>query len=449
MRNLRQLFLPAGLTLALTLPAVAQIEDFRIDMLDGADPGFVAVPPNLFIADIHVGVASDDTWIASGIRGDAMGGALLRYQSNGSLLVPGNANRHVTFVSRPQPRNGDARFNDVGVATAGGWCPPSPEVIATGAVVSAGWFRTPPANQDSPSVDGWVMRVVLDLSSTAFTREQCNLYDPDFPPADAFPLLMVNCGGGTGVATLDYPAVVTLKWGVYGVPWGVLGEFFEEQGGDAPELPGFAAMIGSDGFRRIARITGNLEINGVDLFAFHMDDPAAFSATTINGSGIDTQLFLFNENGRAIVFNDNAAGQNLQSLLTPQFAQSPGTYYLAVSRYDRDPLNPSNVPIWTDTPRDGERPPDGQGANNPILASWSGATGAGGNYAIYLTGATTLCTGDVSGNGLIDLADLTTQLSNFGAANGARWNQGNLDGDGDVDLNDLTELLSRYGAACQ
>ena len=95
------------------------------------------------------------------------------------------------------------------------------------------------------------------------------------------------------------------------------------------------------------------------------------------------------------------------------------------------------------------RPPNGQGANNPFLAGWSGATNAGGNYAIYLTGATTLCDGDVDGNGYVELADLALLLTNYGRVNGARVNQGNMDGDADVDLDDLAGLLSRFGASCQ
>jgi len=53
------------------------------------------------------------------------------------------------------------------------------------------------------------------------------------------------------------------------------------------------------------------------------------------------------------------------------------------------------------------------------------------------------CEGDVDGNGVVDLADLTVLLANFG-----REGAGDLDADGDVDLSDLALLLTRFGLNC-
>jgi hypothetical protein len=58
------------------------------------------------------------------------------------------------------------------------------------------------------------------------------------------------------------------------------------------------------------------------------------------------------------------------------------------------------------------------------------------------------CTGDLNGDGVVSLADLTAQLSHFGTLSGATLADGDLDGDGDVDLSDLTTLLSNFGTAC-
>lgn len=58
------------------------------------------------------------------------------------------------------------------------------------------------------------------------------------------------------------------------------------------------------------------------------------------------------------------------------------------------------------------------------------------------------CPGDLDGSGAVDLADLTTLLSNFGTLAGATAAMGDLDGDGDVDLNDLTSLMSLFGTSC-
>src|SRR5205085_1417877 len=59
-------------------------------------------------------------------------------------------------------------------------------------------------------------------------------------------------------------------------------------------------------------------------------------------------------------------------------------YYLAISTYDRDPVDASGNEIWNDTPFDQERQPDGPGAANP-LANWNGG-GGGDNYRIELHG---------------------------------------------------------------
>ncbi|MBI5865026.1 MAG: hypothetical protein HZB38_11065 [Planctomycetes bacterium] len=58
------------------------------------------------------------------------------------------------------------------------------------------------------------------------------------------------------------------------------------------------------------------------------------------------------------------------------------------------------------------------------------------------------CPGDVDNNGYVDLVDLTTMLSQFGASDGATFADGDADGDGDIDLGDLTSLLSHFGAVC-
>jgi hypothetical protein len=64
------------------------------------------------------------------------------------------------------------------------------------------------------------------------------------------------------------------------------------------------------------------------------------------------------------------------------------------------------------------------------------------------------CFADIAGEVcVVDLADLSQLLANFGTTSGAtRWD-GDIDpafpaGDGDVDLGDLAELLSQYGDDC-
>lgn len=58
------------------------------------------------------------------------------------------------------------------------------------------------------------------------------------------------------------------------------------------------------------------------------------------------------------------------------------------------------------------------------------------------------CPGDVNGDGVVDLADLTILLGSFGLAGNVSLMDGDLNLDGTVDLADLTELLSNFGASC-
>lgn len=57
------------------------------------------------------------------------------------------------------------------------------------------------------------------------------------------------------------------------------------------------------------------------------------------------------------------------------------------------------------------------------------------------------CVGDLNGDGLIDLIDLSTLLVHFGETD-VGPDEGDLDGDGDVDLDDLSTLLVLFGEAC-
>jgi hypothetical protein len=58
------------------------------------------------------------------------------------------------------------------------------------------------------------------------------------------------------------------------------------------------------------------------------------------------------------------------------------------------------------------------------------------------------CPGDVNGDRSVNLNDLTTLLSHFGAMTGATLADGDLDGNGNVSLSDLTILLAHFGSTC-
>ena len=162
--------------------------------------------------------------------------------------------------------------------------------------------------------------------------------------------------------------------------------------GEAGNLPATAQVPAGAG--SLTQIDGNINDpaeplgagNDRDMYLIQIDNPAAFGATTVGGSTLDTQLFLFHQSGLGASFNDDS-GITTQSALTGLFVPAPGLYYLAVARFDRDPVG-IGAELWADTPFNTERAPDGPGAANPI-DGWNGigSTGITGSYSIFLTGA--------------------------------------------------------------
>jgi hypothetical protein len=63
----------------------------------------------------------------------------------------------------------------------------------------------------------------------------------------------------------------------------------------------------------------------------------------------------------------------------------PGQYLLALSQYDRDPVNDAAQELWLDQPFTGERVPNGPGAGSAFVG-WNGTATGTGAYRILLTG---------------------------------------------------------------
>jgi len=137
----------------------------------------------------------------------------------------------------------------------------------------------------------------------------------------------------------------------------------------------------------VTQISGILDgSNDVDLYQIFLADGATFSASTVNGSTIDTQLFLFRTDGRGVYANDDAdTGFTLQSTLpannplTPRFA---GPYYLAISSFNNDPVSTGLMfesgggTVGTTL----------EGFLEP-LSDWTNlGFGSPGSYTIFLTG---------------------------------------------------------------
>ncbi|MCB9465501.1 MAG: DVUA0089 family protein [Candidatus Eisenbacteria bacterium] len=155
---------------------------------------------------------------------------------------------------------------------------------------------------------------------------------------------------------------------------------------DAGDLPGTAQV--PEGSGPLDGIQGTIGANNdADMYCITVPDAGMLVATTCGGATIDTQMWIFDENGVGISFDDDdPAGCGLQSTVTGAFLLGPGNYLLAISTYSNDALNAAGDEIWADSPFATERQPDGAGAGDPVIASWNGAGSSSGDYFIALTG---------------------------------------------------------------
>lgn len=158
------------------------------------------------------------------------------------------------------------------------------------------------------------------------------------------------------------------------------------ESGDAGDLPGTAQVPAGSG--ALLSIAGTIASNAdADMYCITVPTPGGFLATTCGSATIDTQLWIFDSNGGGVAFDDDdPAGCGLQSTLSGVFLPGGGQYYLAISTYSNDALNAGGQEIWSDTPFDVERAPDGAGAGDPTVASWNGGGFSSGAYRIVLTG---------------------------------------------------------------
>jgi hypothetical protein len=166
-------------------------------------------------------------------------------------------------------------------------------------------------------------------------------------------------------------------------------------GGDAGDLPETAQSTGSDSITKIRGTIGASD--DVDVYAITISAPSTFSATTIGGTSLDTALWLFDENGKGVVHNedDPDASTGFQSRIDNRTfcITQPGRYYLAVSLFDRRAAGCSEGLIWATTPFRGVRCPDGPESTSRV-GGWSGSSSSTGRYIIFLTGVSGATAGD-------------------------------------------------------
>ena len=232
---------------------------------------------------------------------------------------------------------------------------------------------------------------------------------------------------------------------------------------DAPDLPALAQVCRGTG--TLAQIRGTVLGDDADLFLIEICDADNFSATTVGGADWDTQLFLFDLDGRGVAFNDDSPQvSGTQSTLTDRYVTAGGRYYLAISRFDKKPVDRFARRLWENDPLAVERFPDGPGAAEPFSAWETQVLGVSGAYLILLTGTCFVdlappCVADVDdgfGSGVPDggvtIDDLLFYLGAFTA--GVERADVDDDGedppqpDGGVTIEDLIYFIVRYTAGC-
>ena len=138
----------------------------------------------------------------------------------------------------------------------------------------------------------------------------------------------------------------------------------------------------------LTAITGSLnDFNDVDLYRIQIVNESIFRASTVGGVLFDTQLYLFNADGTGQVWNDDdGAGP---STINSVGVLSPGTYYLAISSFNNDPLDTAGLPMETvvDFPGGAFPPQRMLNATAAPLGSWNALGGDFGAYTITIEGA--------------------------------------------------------------
>jgi hypothetical protein len=138
--------------------------------------------------------------------------------------------------------------------------------------------------------------------------------------------------------------------------------------GDAGRFPDSAAVGQGSGPMTVIRGFGQSR-DDIDLYKVCITDAASFMADTAGSLQMDTQLFLFDANGRGVTLNDDF-DSTVQSRLTASVVGGLGNgeYYLAIAPQGCVPQDSSGQNLWGDG--SGERMADGPGGANP-LGQWN------------------------------------------------------------------------------
>lgn len=203
-----------------------------VDLVDSSDGG-AQPPPGILCIDELIDVDPDDVWTAGGMRAfvtpaGLLDGVTIRYSAVPDdpntphieyLLNPGTADRFVTFVSQPRERDGESRYIDSGARVAGRFSPTAPIETATGTELNAACHPWPPITSTSPSVDGAVARVAVDVSTLLANHPLFEAFHVGDPDAATGPIILessTNEGApGTVNACFDSAQIQGIDWAVW------------------------------------------------------------------------------------------------------------------------------------------------------------------------------------------------------------------------------------------
>ncbi|MCP3905190.1 MAG: hypothetical protein GY715_16315 [Planctomycetes bacterium] len=237
-------------------------------------------------------------------------------------------------------------------------------------------------------------------------------------------------------------------------------EWCEPAAGDAGALPAKAISITGPASTSLVRIDGQLGGFGFgagdfqDMFLIYIADPDAFSATIGDSTDttFDTQLWTFYFSGKGIIGNDDHPKGGPLSILptggsddgTNTDVEIPGLYYLAISGFNSDPIDPAGAPIFIQETRTEISGPDG--SNLPITDWQPPTTPQTGTYQIFVEGVSFIfCPADLSGNGDVDFADILTVIAQWGPCPAKGPCPADLDGDNDVAFSDILVIIEEWG----
>lgn len=181
--------------------------------------------------------------------------------------------------------------------------------------------------------------------------------------------------------------------------------------GDAGSSVATAQYTGTASGQTLSSIAGTISATAdADFFWISITNPLQFSATTVGGSDVDTQLYLFTATGAPVYLNDDANGTSLQSTLPLGSAFGPlsaGIYILGISVSGVDPVNSSNQTLFAPATFSTDVRGPASNTFGTVAGVFDNASFAdAGSYNISLTGAVTVAVPEPSTYAMLAMGGL-------------------------------------------